>query len=527
MASLAPRPAWDVKARTLTRARVAVPLGLALLVLLSLVMRTRELDVGFWIDEGLSVGIADRPLLDIPGVLRQDGSPPLYYMLLSVWMDVFGSSESAVRALSLVFGTLCVPASWWAARVLFDTRAAWFAAVLAATSPYLTQYAQEGRMYALVALLAIPACACFGRAFLVDAPVAAARRRWAIGFAASLAALMYTHNWAVFLGLATGLTWLVLLARADAARRRTLLETGLIGFGGALLLYLPWVPTTLYQVTHTGAPWSHAPNIAALIGAPGRLVGVMAQGVLAVTAGAGIAALVGRPGERRGRLALALLGLGVATLVLAWLSSQLSPAWANRYLSIALAPFLLPVAAGLAHAGRLGAVGLLAAAVLGLADPAPDVKSNVREVAREVAPSLRHGDVVLVTQPEQLPVLHYYLPRGLTWTTLTGPVPDVGVTDWRDGVQRLEASTPAEDLQPILDGMAPGSRLVLATPIFFEPDRWTAPWTRAVRLKTQEWRQHLSNDPRFRVMTIEPPPPAEPVSNPVQAIVYVKTRARP
>ena len=56
--------------------------ALADLLLVSLYLRTRSLYASFWIDEGLSVGISSHPLLDIPGVLRQDGSPPLYYVLL-------------------------------------------------------------------------------------------------------------------------------------------------------------------------------------------------------------------------------------------------------------------------------------------------------------------------------------------------------------------------------------------------------------------------------------------------------------
>jgi predicted membrane-bound mannosyltransferase len=519
MAIYASRPAWDVTARAATRARVAVPAGLALLVLLSLVVRTRQLGIGFWIDEGLSVGIADRPLADIPGVLRQDGSPPLYYMLLSLWIGVAGTSEEAVRGLSLLCGTLAIPAAWWAGRTLFDTRTAWVAAVLAATSPFLTQYAQEGRMYALVALLGFFACAAYGRAF---AP--GAQRGWAILLAVSLAALMYTHNWALFFALACGGVWLVQLARASGERRRELLRAGLLGFGGALLLYLPWVPTLLYQAAHTGAPWSHAPSIVALLGVPGRLLGVMAQGVLAITAGAGIAALLSRREDGRARTVLLLLALGVATMAIAWLSSQLSPAWANRYLAIGLAPFLLPAAVGLAHAGRLGLAGLLVAAALGLADPAPSVKSNVRDVSEEITPGARPGDLVLATQPEQVPVLHYYLPRGLRFATLTGPVRDLGVTDWRDGVERLEAATAEKDLRPLMDAMPAGSRLMLVTPIFFDNDRWTAPWTRAILVRSLRWRQYLSNDRRFRVIAIEPPPPADPVPNPVQALVYVKTR---
>ena len=228
MATIAPRHASALRARALSRAWLVVPAGLAALVLLSLVLRTRELGVGFWIDEGLSVGISDRPLGDIPDALRLDGSPPLYYMLLHVWMAVAGTSEEAVRALSVACAVLTVPVAWWAAHGLWGTRAGWMAAVLAATNPFLTQYAQEGRMYALLALLALVASAAFARAF------AWSGRAWAIAYAVVLAAMLYTHNWALFFGAACGLVWLYLVARSDGGERRETLVLGAIAFGGAL-----------------------------------------------------------------------------------------------------------------------------------------------------------------------------------------------------------------------------------------------------------------------------------------------------
>ena len=103
MATYASRPAWDLRTRAITRGWVGVLAGVGALMLVSLVLRTSELGIGFWIDEGLSVGIADRPLGDIPHALRLDGSPPLYYLLLHLWMQVAGTSEEATRALSVVF----------------------------------------------------------------------------------------------------------------------------------------------------------------------------------------------------------------------------------------------------------------------------------------------------------------------------------------------------------------------------------------------------------------------------------------
>jgi hypothetical protein len=520
MATYASRPAHVSRARAVTQARVAVPAGLGALVLLSLVLRTRVLDIGFWIDEGLSVGIADRPLLDIFDALRLDGSPPLYYVLLHFWMEVAGTSEEAVRSLSLVCALLAVPVAWWAARVPFGERASWMAAVLAATNPFLTLYAQEARMYALAALLAIVACGAFARAFGADAE---RRRRWAIVYAVALAALLYTHNWALFFGAACGIAWIALVATTRAGpARRELLMTGAIAFGGAILLYLPWVPTTLYQAAHTGAPWSESPSFLALLGTPGRMLGKFAQVALLLAAGAGLVRLFARPLSPAGRIAGCLLAIAVLTVVLAWISSQASPAWANRYLAFSVAPLLLVAGAGLANAGALGFAGLVVAAALAAGNTPPDFKSNVRDVTEAIAPSLRPGDLVVSTQPEQVSVLAYYLPDGLRYGTLTGEVRDTGVTDWRDGPERLEAASPQRDLRPLMDSLSPGQRLVLVQPIIFDVRRWQAPWTELVRLRSEEWGQYVTNDDRFGVTSIEPPSPPEQRPNAVRATVLLK-----
>jgi mannosyltransferase len=520
MATTAPRSALRVPA--VARQRLVAALGLGALVLIAFLLRTRELGIGFWIDEGLSVGISDRPLGDIPDALRLDGSPPLYYLLLHLWMRAAGTSEEAVRALSVLFGLLAVPVAWWAARALFGTRSAWMAAVLAATSPFLTQFSQEARMYALTALLSLVASAAFARAFAFDED----RRPWAIGFAVTLAAMLYTHNWALFFGAACGAAWLFLVARAPAPERRDLLMNGAFGFGGALLLYLPWVPITLYQAAHTGAPWAESPTLVALVATPGRMLGQFAQVALVLAAGAGLAALFARRGGRlspRGRAAACLLAVAVLTLLLAWTASQLSPAWANRYLAAVVGPLLLAVAAGLGHAGKLGIAGLVIAAALAAGDTAPDDKSNVRDVADAIGPSLAPGDLVVATQPEQVSVLDYYLPDGIRFGTLTGEVRDTGVTDWRDGPERLGATSAERDLAPLLDGLEPGQRVVLVTPIFSDLRRWQAPWTELVRVRSGEWRQHLSNDRRFAVSAVEPVLPIERRPNAVQATVLVKT----
>ena len=344
-----------------------------------------------------------------------------------------------------------------------------------------------------------------------------------------MATALYTHNWPIFFAMAAAAAWALLFGLAPRWRRRELLRDGLLGFGGAFALYLPWVPTTLYQAAHTGAPWSEAPAFSSLLGVPGTLLGRMPQIVLLICAGAGLVALLQRrDADRRlgqhARAGAALIVISVLTVTLAWTLSQVSPAWANRYLAVALPPFLLLAAGGLAHAGRLGLVGALLVAIMWAQQRAPVEKSNVRAVMNAIGPSLAPGDLVISTQPESVPVLRYYLPDGLRYATLTGPLTELGVWDWRDGVQRLEATSPERDLEPVIDALPAGSRVVLVEPITWTLNRWRAPWTALVRIRSKEWAQSLSNDPRLQVAAIQPTHFTPPRPNPVRATVMVKTR---
>src|SRR4051794_39793271 len=215
----------------------------------SLALRTGGLGSGYWIDEGISVGIASHGLADIPRALGQDGSPPLYYLLLHAWMALAGESEAATRALSLLFAVLAVPVSFWAGSAVFDRRAGALAAVGAAGCPFLTYYGQETRMYALVVLLSLLASASFVLAFVRG------RRAHLLALGGWMTLLLYTHNWALFLAAGMAVAWLVLW-RGGRVRARD----GLLVAGAVLALYAPWVPTLLSQASDTAAPWAERPS---------------------------------------------------------------------------------------------------------------------------------------------------------------------------------------------------------------------------------------------------------------------------
>jgi mannosyltransferase len=463
---------------------------LVALVLVSLFLRTRAIHVGFWIDEGLSVGIASFPLADIPGVLRQDGSPPLYYMLLHVWMDWFGTSEEATHMLSVLFSILAIPAALWGAWSLFGRRAGYAAALLAALNPFLTIYAQETRMYSLVILLSLLATATFLHAY------AFGRRAYVPAFSLSLVLLLYTHNWALFFILGTVVA-LGVIARDAAGRRRRLLVDAAIGYGAALVVYAPWIPTLVEQAQHTGAPWSQRPSVVDLL--DGFVVVLAGQGALVAILLAGFVGLrtmLGRPSPTRTAV-LATLALTVTTLLTAWLGSQISPAWAPRYLGVLVGPTILFVAAVVTRARRVGLAALILVVAFWLPFTAATRKENADVIGRIYAPAIGKDDLVFSSQPEQVPVLAYYLGRDKRYATPLGPTPETRIMDWRDVLSKLEAATPPKTLDPMLDAMPLGARVYLVRPRFRSDAPWSAPWTSEVRKKTHEFKLALMFDPRF------------------------------
>jgi len=399
-----------------------------------------------WLDEALSVGIARRPLPDLLAALRRDGSPPAYYLLLHAWSAVFGTSVPAVRALSTVLSLAALPVVWLAGRRLGGPATGRATLLLLAVSPFAVRYATETRMYALVQLLSALGLLALLRAH--QRPTAA--RLLPIPVIAGLLAL--THYWTLFLLAVTAALLLALGVRGSRAAWRCLLA---LAAGGAL--FLPWLPTFVFQVRHTGTPWAPLPRLVdvwySVTGWSGGGAGPAVVLTL-LLAGLAVLALVGR---RSGggvllalpvdRTALLLLLASLGTVLTGLLVGMVVAAgYAPRYSSVAVVPGLLLAALGLrALPARAGTAVLALVAVSGLLGSLPQLGSTRRTqaalTARVLRAGLAPGDLVAYC-PDQLgPAVSRLLPAGtdqVVYPTLGRPE----LVDWVDYAQRNAVASP-------------------------------------------------------------------------------------
>lgn len=138
------------------------PIIPVILTMLALALRLNHLGYhDYWDDEIVTTLLARPALTTIYQTLSAyDIHPPLYYMLVHLWR-VFGDDIVTLRLLSVVIGTLCVPALYWLGCMLINRPVGVLAALFLAVNPSHIVHSQQARMYPLVTLLIILATLLF------------------------------------------------------------------------------------------------------------------------------------------------------------------------------------------------------------------------------------------------------------------------------------------------------------------------------------------------------------------------------
>jgi mannosyltransferase len=309
----------------------------------------------------------------------------------------------------------------------------------------------------------------------------------------------------------------------------------LIGYGAIAVLYLPWVPTVLYQAAHTGAPWSNAPTLGSLPSALAAAAGGTGPGVaLLLVGGSGVAAYwtmrrgpVGPPTQQ----SATVTAFGAAIIIaiaLAFIASQISPGWTLRYFAAVIGPLILLSGGVLARAGNLGLVTVALLAGLWLHPPTGAVngKSNVHAVAALYADYFHPGDVVVSTHPEQTPVAHFYFPDHLRWASAMGGWwPDTGIMDWRDVLQRYRDARVPATATKLISALRPGQQLILILPVL-RTANWNAPWTHLVKRRSIQWHRYLNHAPRLEREHQVPHLSRKRLPHGIRVVLYRRVSAR-
>jgi len=177
-----------------------------LVPILALAALTRVYDLtaaAIWGDEGSSLLLSQYSLAGIWFHAAHDVHPPLYFLLLHGWIELFGDGIFSIRSLSALPGIVTVGLGVWLVRLIATRHAAVLAGFLLAMLPTAVRYSQEVRMYSLLGVWLIGATIAL--VYWVKQPQ---RQRYLVIYVLLMTAGFYTHY---FTALCVLSHWLYLL----------------------------------------------------------------------------------------------------------------------------------------------------------------------------------------------------------------------------------------------------------------------------------------------------------------------------
>jgi mannosyltransferase len=198
-----------------------------------------------WFDENYSIILAQRPINEIIDLTKVDAHPPLYYLYLKAWGSMFGWTELALRLSSIIPTALSIGIMAAALRRLFSPKVALVTLPFLATAPLVARYAYEIRMYPIVLFIGVLAT------YVLLWAKKSGSTKWWLGYAILVTIGMYTlyMSIVIWIGHALWLMYCDLLQKKNVLRQKQWLFYLL-----AIVLFLPWLPTVIYQLQNSALP---------------------------------------------------------------------------------------------------------------------------------------------------------------------------------------------------------------------------------------------------------------------------------
>lgn len=417
---------------------------------------------GLRLDESQSVWQASHSLAFIRDYMLKNVHLPLHNSLLHWWMNVFGTSEGAVRSLALIPGILAIPALYILAREFLSRRFALFAAAIGSISPFWVWYSREIRMYSLLTLVTILSYYYFIKAIKED------RGIWYTLYGITVLIGIYTHYFFLLVILSQVIfffaTWKINWGGSESPpqKKQRMLARFLAVGGVALAAFAPWV-YGLSQHYGSGslAPILTKPNVFNIVLSfyefifgyqPDFLMPSLVAGWPLVILG-GFIFLTKRHPISAITLML-LLGM-VIPIMVGFVASQYLPLFLSRYfiivtplLFVFIAWFVSELPSGRAQSMiGIGTLFVLAGLLVNQTVRADvPTRENYREAAQYVTANATVRDVVVASPPYLIyPIQYYY--RG------AAPLSTLPIWDKRKGgIPPVTEDVLAKDAQTLKEG---------------------------------------------------------------------------
>lgn len=122
-------------------------------LLIALIFRLVSINQSLWLDEATTALVSRMSLTDFfTKFIVADFHPPLYYLILHFWTNIFGYGEVSLRIPSVIFGIATVYCVYLIGKEI-KLKNQFIASLFLATSGLHIYYSQEARMYSMAAFL--------------------------------------------------------------------------------------------------------------------------------------------------------------------------------------------------------------------------------------------------------------------------------------------------------------------------------------------------------------------------------------